>query len=210
MDERVGRACDQYERAIFQGDLTGLAGAERELDAVEAELVLARGKLLHARFLDGREQEDPHELELFRRSLELYEGLEDDRGRAEAWFWIGCFHQVVRDETELALAALELSAELARQTGDGLILSYALRHLGIAAHRAGLAEEAGQLLGESTELRRALGFTDGVAANLVGLIHLAIDQGRRDDAEALLIEATELAQDAPAILNQVTAARERL
>ncbi|MFB6721342.1 tetratricopeptide repeat protein [Kribbella sp. NPDC056345] len=212
MDERVGRACEQYERAIFQGDVTGLAGVDRELNAAEAELALARGKLLHAHFLDGREQEDPRELELFRRSLELYEALGDERGRAEALFWIGCFHQVVRDDAESALAALESSAALARQSGDQLILSYALRHLGIAAHREGRADEAAQLLGESTELRRTLGFTAGVAANLVGLVHLAIDQGRSADAEALLAEATTLAEaaGATAILNQLTAARGRL
>ncbi len=206
------RAGEQYELAIFQGDMTGLAGADRELDAVEAELSLARGKLLHARFLDGREQEDPRELELFQRSLELYEALGDAQGRAEVVFWIGCFHQVVRDDTEPALAALESSAELARESGEELILSYALRHLGIAAHREGRAEEAGRLLGESTELRRKLGFTEGVAANLVGLIHLAIDEGRPADAEALLAEATTLAEaaGATAITNQLAAARARL
>ncbi len=136
----------------------------------------------------------------------------DERGRADALFWIGCFHQVVRDDTELAQEALESSAALARQTGDELILSYALRHLGIAAHRAGRAEDAVRLLEESTHLRRSLGFTAGVAANLVGLIHLAIDQGRRADAESLLTEATTLADsvDATTITNQLDAARGRL
>ncbi|MFC9691322.1 tetratricopeptide repeat protein [Kribbella sp. NPDC056951] len=209
MDERVRRAGEVYERAIFQGDLTGLAGADRELDAVEAELALVRGKVLHARFLDTR-AEDPRELELFQRALELSEG--DDRARAEALFWVGCFHQVVRDDSEPALVALESSAELARRSGDQLTLSYVLRHLGIAAHRAGRTEEAGRLLGESTELRRALGFTEGVAANLVGLVHLAIDEGRSADAEALLAEATALAEKAgaTAVLNHLTEARGRL
>lgn len=192
--------------------MAGLAGADRGLDAAEAELTLARGKLVHAHFLDGSEQEDPRELGLFERSLELFEALRDERGQAEALFWIGCFHQVVRDDTGPALAALESSAELARQTGDELILSYALRHLGIAAHRTGDVEDAGRLLGESIQLRRKLGFTEGVAANLVGLIHLAIDQGRSGDAEALLAEATALAQDAGAttILDQLAVARGRL
>ncbi|GAB3954511.1 hypothetical protein GCM10029976_096950 [Kribbella albertanoniae] len=206
------QAGEQYELAIFQGDMTGLAGVDRELDAAEAELALARGKLLHAHFVDGREGKESRELELFQRSLELYEALGDARGRAEALFWIGCFHQVVRDDAEPALAALVSSAELTRESGDELILSYALRHLGIAAHRDGRAEDAGRLLGESTELRRKLGFTEGVAANLVGLIHLAIDQGRSADAEALLAEATALAQAAGAatIVDQLAVARGRL
>ncbi|TDD60317.1 tetratricopeptide repeat protein [Kribbella antibiotica] len=197
---------------MFQGETDGLLAADRQLDAAEAELAVARGKLLHGRFLDGPGQEDPRELELFRRALELYDALGDERGRAEALFWIGCFHQVVRDDAEPAQEALESSAALARQTGDQLILSYALRHLGIAAHRAGRADEAARLLGESTQLRRSLGFTAGVAANQVGLIHLAIDQGRHADAESLLAEATTLAASANAstITNQLTAARGRL
>ncbi|MFK4084499.1 tetratricopeptide repeat protein [Kribbella sp. NPDC020789] len=212
MDERVRQAGERYERAIFQGETAGLADADRALDAAEAELALARGKLLHARFLNDREQEDPRELELFQRALDQYDVLGDERGRAEALFWIGCFHQVVRDDTEPAQAALEASAELARRTGDQLTLSYALRHLGIAAHRAGDTEAAGQLLGESTQLRRSLGFTEGVAANLVGLVHIAIDQGRPADAEALLTEATTLARTAGAtvVLDQLDAARGRL
>jgi hypothetical protein len=47
-DERIERARQQFERAVFGGDGSGLAGAERELDAVEADLALARGRLLHA------------------------------------------------------------------------------------------------------------------------------------------------------------------
>jgi hypothetical protein len=36
--------------------------------------------------------EDPAELPLFERALELYRALGDTRGGAEALFWIGCLH----------------------------------------------------------------------------------------------------------------------
>lgn len=188
MDERVRLAGELYERAIFNGEAAGLSTADRELDAAEADLVLARGKVLHGRFLENQ-VEDPRELELFERALALYNSVGDERGQALAFFWIGCFHQVVRNDTEPAVSALTLSRELATKAGDDLTLSYALRHLGVAAHSAGNLDQARALLEESTALRRTLGFTAGVAANLVGLIYLADG----DDAGALADEAAELA-----------------
>ncbi len=47
-----------------------MTAAERELDAVEADLALARGRVVHARFTE-RGHEDPHELSLFERAAEL-------------------------------------------------------------------------------------------------------------------------------------------
>jgi len=40
-----------YESAVFGGNAEALSTGDRELDAVEADLALARGRLLHARFL---------------------------------------------------------------------------------------------------------------------------------------------------------------
>jgi tetratricopeptide (TPR) repeat protein len=200
-------AAELYERTIFNGETDGLAQADRELDAAEADLLLARGKVLHGRFVADRGG-DPRELELFERALALYQSLADERGQAEAFFWIGCFHQVVRGDAEPAVSALRQSRDLAMKTGDELTLSYALRHLGIAAHGVRELDEARALLEESTALRRTLGFTAGVAANLVGLIYLSDG----DNARALADEAAELAASvgAVAISAQVEEARSRL
>jgi hypothetical protein len=93
VDERIERAGELYKRAAFGGDTGGgLATAERELNAVEADLALARGRILHARFLDTRIG-DPAELPLFERAVQLYQALGDVRGEAESLFWVGCFHQ---------------------------------------------------------------------------------------------------------------------
>jgi hypothetical protein len=43
VDERVRQARLLYERAVFGGDDGPLADADRELDAVEADLAVARG-----------------------------------------------------------------------------------------------------------------------------------------------------------------------
>jgi tetratricopeptide (TPR) repeat protein len=208
-----------YERAIFNGEYDGLPAADRALDTVEARLLLQRGRILHCRFLQphadppGESHVDPvEELAYFERAADLFRGAGDERGEAEALFWIGCFHQVVRDDNPTAIPFLTQAADLSRKTGDQLTLSYALRHLGIAAHMADDYPKARDLLEESTALRRTLNFTAGVAANLVGLIYLAIAQNRPDDARALAAEATTLATTSGAtkITEQIEAARSRI
>src|SRR6266508_3799215 len=51
---------------------------------------------------------------------------------------------------------------------------------------------------ESTRLRRDLGFSAGVAANLVGLAYLSAELGRPDESGPLLDEAADLADRAGA------------
>ena len=74
MDERIERSRLLYERALFEGEAGVLAEAERELDGVEADLALARGRVIHGWFLQRRAEdpeqarEDPAELALFERA----------------------------------------------------------------------------------------------------------------------------------------------
>ena len=218
VDERVRQARLRYERAVFSGDAGPLAAADRELDAVEADLAVARGRLVHTRFLLRRDEgpvpvdEDPGELALFERAAQLYRALGDVRGEAEALFWVGCCHQVVRRDNATAVPVLERSLELASQAGDKATTSEALRHLGIAAHAAGRMDLARQRLEESTRLRREIGLLAGAAANMVGLAYIAAAQGRHGDAMALLDEAGAIAEanDARRILRQVSEARAEL
>ncbi|MFI9784268.1 tetratricopeptide repeat protein [Kitasatospora sp. NPDC051984] len=211
VDGRIEEAELRYERAVFKGDTSALEPAERGLDGVEADLALARGKIIHARYL-GERLEDPRELGLFERAAELYSRLGDERGEGEALFWVGTFHQVVRDDNETALPSLRRARELAARAGDRLTLSYVLRHLGIADHTTGQLDSARAHLEESTRLRRELGFLPGVAANLIGLAFLASQQERREDAAALLAEAAELAEKSEAfgVQGWVAGAREEL
>lgn len=191
--DRLAQAGLLYERAVFGGDADAILAADRELDACEADLVLARGRIMHARFLADH-VEDPRENELFERAVELYRSLGDIRGLAEALFWLGCFNQVVREDSNAAVPALEESRDLAAQAADKLTLSYALRHLAFAAQDAGSLDRARGLLEESAELRRQIGFMPGVAANLVALAYLAGEQDRRDEAIALVEEAAAIAK----------------
>ena len=218
VDERVRRAGLLYERAVFAGDAEPLAEADRELDAAEADLAVARGRVMHARFLLRRDQDpaaaeaDPGELPLFERAARLYRALGDIGGEAGALFWAGCFHQVVRHDDATAVPVLERSLKLASQAGDKAAMSEALRHLGIAAHSAGRLEAARQHLEESTRLRREIGLLPGAAANMVGLAYIAAAQERGGDALALLDEAGAIAGAGQAhrILQQVNEARAEL
>jgi tetratricopeptide (TPR) repeat protein len=217
-DDRIERARLLYERAVFGGDATALATADRELDGVEADLALARGRVIHTRFLEQRDEnpeqpaEDPRELAAFEHATDLYRKLGDVRGEAESLFWVGCFHQLVRRDNDAAGPVLQRSYELAAQAGDKLTMSEALRHLGIAEHRAGRLDTARERLEASTLLRREIGLMPGVAANLVGLAYIAAGDGRRDDALALLDEAAAIAGDCGAhrIMRQVAEARAAL
>ncbi|WP_441248393.1 tetratricopeptide repeat protein [Kitasatospora sp. McL0602] len=211
VDDRLKQAELLYERAVFGGDSSAPAAADRCLDAVEADLALARGRIIHARFLEER-IEEAGELDLFERAAELFGRLDDARGEGEAVFWIGCYHQVVRDDTEAALPAFERALGLATRAGDRLTESYVLRHLGFADHMAGRLDEARAHFEESTRLRRELGFLPGVAANLVGLAYLAAQQSRPDAAAAHLTEAGQLAADSGSagVLRWVAGAREEL
>jgi len=218
MDARVKQAGLLYERAVFTGDAASLGEADLELNAAEADLAVARGRLMHARFLLRREQEpaaaaeEPGELPLFERAAQLYRALGNTGGEAGALFWIGCFHQVVRRDNAAAVPLLEQSVELASQAGDKAVLAEALRHLGIAAYSTGDLETARQRLEESTRLRREIGLLPGAAANMVGLAYIAAAQERRDDALTLLDQASAIATTSQAdrILQQASEARAEL
>jgi tetratricopeptide (TPR) repeat protein len=207
-EDRIQRASLLYERAVFRGEHAELAVADRELDSVEADLALARGRVIHGRFL-AEKNENPRELVLFERAAELYQALGDVRGEGEALLWIGIFHQVVRQDDAVAIPALVRAGELAAAVGDKLTLSYARRHLGIAEHSGGRLDSARQQLEESTRLREELGFLPGVAANLIGLAYIAAAQNRRDEAIAIAEEAARIAtaSGASAIARQAYQAR---
>jgi tetratricopeptide (TPR) repeat protein len=220
--DRIERSRLLYEQAIFTGDPAALTEASRELDAVEAGLALARGRLLHGQFLTQRDKDpenaepDPQALALFERAAQLYQQNGDARGEADAIFWAGCYHQVANRDDATAVPLLNRALALARQAGGDTTTiateAEALRHLGIAAHRAGHLDLARQHLEDSTRLRREQGSLPSVAANMVGLIYIALGQGRHDDARALANEAQAIAESSGArtIARQLTEARRHL
>jgi tetratricopeptide (TPR) repeat protein len=210
-DERLERARELYERAVFAGEPEATELAEVELDGVEADLALARGRILHARFLADRRRDDA-EQRLFERAAEVYERLGDRRGEAEALFWVGTFHQVVAGDSAAAAPLFDRARALAQADGDRLTLSYVERHRGFLAQEGGRLKEARGLLEESVRLRRELEFLPGVAAGLLALAELELEAGDRDRATGLLEEARRVAveSDAEGILRWIAEAERDL
>ncbi|MFI7464168.1 hypothetical protein [Nonomuraea sp. NPDC049646] len=99
-------------------------------------MCLARGRVLHVRFVHGGAA-DPRELTLFERAGALFKAVGDRRGEGESAFREGCYHQVVEGDLDRALPLFRRAGELAAETGDLATLAEVLRHQGIAAHRSG-------------------------------------------------------------------------
>ena len=190
----LARADLLNEQALFTGSAAARARAVAELDSAEALLALGRGRVLHARFLAERGAEDPEELASFERALAIAELLGDRALEAQACFWVGLVHQVVRGEHEPALPFFARSYEVARDVGDAVTMSYAVRHLAFADDDAGRHAQAWARFEESVELRRVEGFLPGVAAGLLTLGEVAAEQGRPEEARRLLEEARGLAE----------------
>jgi tetratricopeptide (TPR) repeat protein len=181
------------EWALFAGDEDARRRAGDELARAEALLALGRGRMAHAQYLSER-REDPGELELFERALELARSIGDRALEAQALFWVGLVHQVVRGDSPGSLRYFQDSYDFARELGDTLTMSYAARHLGFADLAAGREEEAWARFEESVALRRADGFLPGVAAGLLTLGEVAAEAGRHEQARQLLLEARTFAE----------------
>ena len=127
-EDRIERARALYEQAVFSGDVSVLTDAERGLDAVEADAALARGRILHARFLNERARagsspvEDPAELPLFERAAELYRALGDARGEAEALMVGLAYIAAAQDRRADALATLDEAYAIAQAHGAHAIV----------------------------------------------------------------------------------------
>jgi tetratricopeptide (TPR) repeat protein len=194
------RAARCYDDATFGGRPELVAQGERELDAIEADLALARGKLLHAKFLDGRVNRDERELPLFEKAIELYGKVGDRAKLADALFWVGCCHQVVLDDESAALDYFHASYDLAAELGMDVIRSFAVRHLGFAALTSGELDLAETRFAESLRLRRdADAPPAAVAAAIIPLAVLAEQRGDTDAAERLYAQAHRIAADNGAV-----------
>ena len=204
----IGRAGVLFEAAMFGGDASALDRSDDELDAVEAPLSMARGKVLHVRFLNDHE-ENQQELVLFERAAELYRRLGDASGEADALFWIGCWHQVVKGDGVTGRPYFERSYTLAKSVDDRMTMSYAIRHLGFADKDAGHFDQARERLTESVTLRREIGFRPGEAAGLVALAYFVAETGDPAAAFLHLDEAQSVAEScgAKAVLGWIEAAR---
>jgi tetratricopeptide (TPR) repeat protein len=207
VSDPIARADLINEQALFAGSHDSRIAAARELDRAEALVLQGRGRILHASFLVER-KEDPRELELFERSLQLAPRAGDERIAAWSRFWIGIVHQVCRGDDAAGRPHFQAAYDVACTLDDRVLRAYAVRHLAFSELERGRAREAWQALEESVRLRREDGFLPGVAAGLLTLGEVAAEQGRLDEAREFLQEArkTAVAAGAEAFLSRIDAA----
>jgi tetratricopeptide (TPR) repeat protein len=132
----------------------------------------------------------------FRRVIAMREKLGDQRGLAQAYFYLGLTYE--QDSQSKASEPFYRKAlAYGEAAGDPVQQSYAHRHIG------GLHDERGEYdlalthISRQVELRRTGGFAVGVPYALMQLADFVDQrQGRRDEAIKLLEEAIDLAEQA--------------
>jgi hypothetical protein len=118
-----------------------------------------------------------------------------DPGRAGwAAFYLGVIADNVDEAPSVALAAYRQAREAAEATGDDLLASYALRHLGGHALDGDDLAAARDLLWRATELRERLGFVPGTLAQRILLAELLDREGDRAGAAALAADVARAAR----------------
>lgn len=163
-----------------------------EDSTLEAFVCSRRGLALHVQFLANPDAgESPEEMALFERALRLRQEVRDLRGEAESFFHIGLVEQMARKDEARALDCFRRSYELAKEAKDGVLMSYAIRHIGYVQQAAGNRDTAQEAFTESLELRKAAGWRPGVAAAQLALASVLADEGEHKRAQTLAQNAAD-------------------
>jgi tetratricopeptide (TPR) repeat protein len=205
LEDRIRSVSPLWQIESHTWDEKSWADSEALLDRVEAEIALARGRLIYERFLrsgpgghPSRNVDGRPALPLFRRAAELFHRAGDPAREREALFWVGTLEQTLERNYSEASVTLERAGDLAKSANDLLVQSCVERHLGFLAFLEGVPLEARAHLEESVRLRREIPFPAGVAMGLVAIAELALEEKDRAGALRALDEAAEVARAAGA------------
>jgi ATP/maltotriose-dependent transcriptional regulator MalT len=126
----------------------------------------------------------------------------DELGDSDGGWWPG-WMLYLEALLDLRLGEFDASArkwrrclDLIRSTGDQILASAILAHLGVALREAGHHTEAAAVLRDAIDDLPGLGSPHGLAFALVHLAHTRLDLGEADGVPALLAEADEVARRA--------------
>jgi hypothetical protein len=156
------------------------------------ELDLLRLRMSYSAVLAGRSVDDPAALGA--RARRLLDTAPDEGRAGWAAFYVGVIADNVDEDPATAQAVFQRALDAAGATGDDLLASYALRHLGGHALDGNDLAEARDLLWRSTELRERHGFVPGTLAQRVLLAELLDREGNRAGAEALAADVARAAR----------------
>lgn len=136
----------------------------------------------------------------------LQDQAPDDARRGMASFYAGLIADNLHGKSEDAFAYYTTALELGERSGDDLLSSLALRHLGDHAHTAGDLKLARQQWERSTELRQKVGHLFGALAQQALLSVLLRDEGDPAGSRALATEVNRWSRqlDFPHLTAQTT------
>ncbi|TCN41956.1 hypothetical protein EV644_104338 [Kribbella orskensis] len=162
--------------------------------------LLAGGDELQPGADDGGSDEDlakRADAEALGKRVERLRDLAPDDARAgHAAFYAGVIADNLRELPADAFAAYTSALELGERSGDDLLVSLALRHLGDHAHTAGDLPLARTQWERSTELRQKVGHLLGALAQLTLLAVLAKDEGNPTASVAIATEVSRWSRQA--------------
>ena len=134
--------------------------------------------------------------ELAERARQLIEQAPDDARRGAVSFYAGVMADNLLGKPAEAFTHYTTAHELGERTGDDLLVSLALRHLGDHAHTAGDLTLARKHWERSTELRQKVGHLLGALAQQSLLAVLLRDEGDGAGSRALATEVNRWARQA--------------
>jgi hypothetical protein len=185
---RTDRGATALERASAAVARAGAVGAELGFDLEFFRLKHDYGVELAGLF-GGEGDRAPAVLDdLARRAAALADGAPDLGRRAWAAFYAGLVADVLRGGSDAGRPGYTEALQAGEQSGDELIVSYALRHLGFLASAAGHAELARRHWQHSKELRQRAGCVPLVLAQQVQLAEFDRDAGQTAAARAVAAE----------------------
>jgi len=135
--------------------------------------------------------------ELAERARRLIDQAPDEGRRGAVSFYAGVMADNLLDRPDEAFTHYTTALQLGEKTDDGLLVSYALRHLGDHAHTAGdlaLAREHWEL---STEQRQRAGHLLGALAQQTLLAVLLHDEGDAAGSRSVATEVNRWARQVP-------------
>jgi hypothetical protein len=133
---------------------------------------------------------------LAKRADQLHETAPDDSRSGHAAFYAGVNADNLLEQPEVAFAAYTTALDLGERSGDDLLRSLALRHLGDHAHTAGDLALARVHWERSTELRQKVGHLLGALAQQTLLAVLAKDEGNPAASIAIATEVNRWSHQA--------------
>ncbi|HET6987464.1 MAG TPA: hypothetical protein VFI00_12655 [Kribbella sp.] len=141
------------------------------------------------------------------RAEQLGGSAPDDARRGAVSFYAGLVADNLLGRTDEAFANFTTALELGETTGDELLASLALRHLGDHAHTAGDLRLAREQWERSTELRQKVGHLLGALAQQTLLAVLLRDEGDIAGSQVLATEVNRWARqvDLPFLVSQTDA-----